>query len=67
MSLSAAEALRVSSEVSRSNSPGLAARYPLLEALLEAKELKLKGIYTIRDAAQIFGTSVRTIQDWVRD
>jgi excisionase family DNA binding protein len=50
-----------------SNSPEEGTRYALLEALLEVKGLKLKGIYTIRDAAQIFGTSVRTIQDWVRD
>ena len=67
MSLSVAEVPRVSSEASRPDSPGSIARYPLLEALMEAKGLKLKGIYTIRDAAQIFGTSVRTIQEWVRD
>jgi excisionase family DNA binding protein len=50
-----------------SNSPQHVARYPLLEALLEQKGLELKGIYTVRDAARIFGVSVRTIQDWVRD
>ena len=50
-----------------SNSPQHVARYPLLEALLEQKGLELKGIYTVRDAARIFGVSVRTIQDWVRN
>jgi excisionase family DNA binding protein len=50
-----------------SNSPQHVARYPLLEALLEQKALELKGIYTVRDAARIFGVSVRTIQDWVRN
>ena len=42
-------------------------RYPLLEALLEQRGLKLKGLYTIRDAATIFNVSRRTIQEWVRD
>jgi len=41
--------------------------YPLLQPLLEQKSLGLKGIYTIRDAATIFGVSRRTIQEWVRD
>lgn len=41
-------------------------RYPLLEALLREKGLTLTGIYTVRDAAQIFGVSTRTIQEWVR-
>jgi NADPH-dependent curcumin reductase CurA len=44
--------------------PGL---YPLLEALLKEKGLALKGIYKYKDAAEIFGASVRTIQQWVRD
>ena len=39
--------------------------YPLLERLLVEKGLRLKGIYTNKDAAEIFGCSVRTIQDWV--
>ncbi len=42
-------------------------QYPLLESLLEQKGLKLLGIYTVRDAAKIFGVSRRTIQEWVRD
>lgn len=42
------------------------AKYPLLESLLGQKNLSLKGTYTNRDAADIFGVSVRTIQDWVR-
>jgi excisionase family DNA binding protein len=39
----------------------------LLEEVLKEKRLPLKGIYTYKDAAQIFGASVRTIQQWVRD
>lgn len=42
-------------------------RYPLLEALLEQRGLPLQGIYTVGDAAAIFGVSRRTIQEWVRD
>ena len=41
--------------------------FPLLESLLRLRGLDLKPIYTIPDAAQIFGTSKRTIQEWVRD
>jgi hypothetical protein len=41
--------------------------YPLLEALLEQKGLQLRGIYTVRDVAHIFGVSRRTIQEWCRD
>lgn len=37
----------------------------LLEQLLFEKGLQLKGIYTNRDAATIFGVSVRTLQDWI--
>jgi len=39
--------------------------YPLLERLLVERGLWLKGIYTNKDAAEIFGCSVRTIQDGV--
>ena len=42
-------------------------RYPLLESLLAARGLSLKGIYTNTDAAKIFGVSKRTILDWLRD
>ena len=52
---------------SMTSSLGVSAHYPLLEPLLRQKGLLLKGIYTIPDAAQIFETSKRTIQDWVRD
>ncbi len=48
-----------------SNSSGVC--YPLLQALLAQGALPLQGIYTNRDAARIFGVSVRTIQDWSRD
>ena len=49
------------------NSENQASRYPLLEALLKEKGLALKGIYKYTDAAEIFGASVRTIQQYVRD
>jgi len=38
-------------------------KFPLLESLLSEKGLRLKGTYTNRDVAEIFGVSVRTIQD----
>ena len=41
--------------------------YALLEALLVQLGLNLKGRYKISDAAEIFGVSRRTIQDWIRD
>jgi Helix-turn-helix domain len=41
--------------------------YPLLQALLSQKNLSLKGTYTIRDVALMFGVSVRTISDWCAD
>jgi hypothetical protein len=44
-------------------------RYPLLESVLRQKGLKLKGIYTVEDAREIFGAgkriSRRTIQDLI--
>jgi len=42
-------------------------KYPLLEALLDEKGLSLRGTYTNRDVANIFGVSTRTIQDWSRN
>lgn len=42
-------------------------RYPLLDSLLAQKGLAPKGIYTIRDAAQIFGVSAHTLLEWARD
>ena len=39
-----------------------AVRYPLLETVLAHKGLPLKGTYTVRDAAALFGVSPRTIQ-----
>ena len=50
-----------------SNSESQASRYPLLESLLKQKGLRLQGIYKYEDAKQIFGGSVRTIQQYVRD
>ena len=38
---------------------------PLLASLLAQKGLVLKGTYTVRDVADIFGVSVRAIQDRV--
>lgn len=43
------------------------AKYPLLKTLLDERRLSLKGTYTNRDVAKIFGVSVRTIQDWSRN
>jgi excisionase family DNA binding protein len=40
---------------------------PTLEHLLTEKGLQLKGVYTNHNAAEIFGVSPRTIQEWVRD
>ena len=39
---------------------------PLLERLLAERGLSLKGLYSNHDAAEIFGVSTRTIQDWIR-
>lgn len=41
-------------------------QFPLLEALLGAKGLFLKGTYTNRDVAGLFDVGVRTIQEWIR-
>ena len=49
------------------NSESQPTRYPLLESLLAQKGLSLQGIYKYKDAARIFGASVRTIQQYVRD
>lgn len=38
---------------------------PLLESLLAQKGLALNGTYTVGDVADMFGVSVRTIQDRV--
>lgn len=49
--------------------PRATARYPLFESVLQQKGLKMKGIYTVEDAREIFGTSKkvsrRTIQDLI--
>jgi hypothetical protein len=42
-------------------------RFPLLEALLRAKGLSLKGTYTNRDVAGLFDVAVRTMQEWSRN
>lgn len=41
--------------------------FPLLDDLLKQKGLQRKGIYTNRDAAEIFGVVPRTIQQWSAD
>ena len=43
------------------NSP--ATKYPLLQEMLDLKNLKLQATYTIRDLAQLFSVSVRSIQN----
>jgi len=42
-------------------------RFPLLEALLCQRGMSLKGVYRNRDVADLFGVSIRTIQDWSRN
>jgi hypothetical protein len=39
--------------------------YPLLKAVLSAKQLPVKGVWTIADVAQIFGVRNRAIYDWI--
>jgi excisionase family DNA binding protein len=41
--------------------------YPFLEALVAQLGLTLKGRYTLKDAAQILGVSIRTLQDRIRN
>jgi hypothetical protein len=49
--------------------PSAPVAYPLFESVLRQKGLKLKGIYTVEDAREIFGAgkkvSRRTIQDLI--
>jgi hypothetical protein len=40
-------------------------KYPLLEELLSSMGLSLKGVYTNRDVAAMFGVDVRSIQEWI--
>jgi excisionase family DNA binding protein len=40
-------------------------KYPLLEAVLSAKGLRLKGVWTIADVAEIFGVHSRAIYEWI--
>jgi transposase len=44
-----------------------APKYLLLEGILAARGMTLKATYTNRDASEILGVSVRTVQDWIRD
>jgi hypothetical protein len=37
-------------------------KFPLLETILAHKGLQLKGTYTVRDVAELFGVCVRAIQ-----
>lgn len=39
--------------------------YPLLEGVLSAKGLPLRGVWTIADVAEIFGVRNRAIYDWI--
>jgi transposase len=40
-------------------------RYPRLEAILSMKNLPLKPMYSNRDVAEIFGVTIKTIQNYV--
>jgi hypothetical protein len=42
-------------------------KYPLLETLLSAKGLPVKGVWTIADVAQIFNVQNRAIYDWINN
>jgi transposase len=50
-----------------SDQPQPSTMYPLLQAIVAARGMTLKAIYTNRDAAEIFAVSVRTVQDWIRE
>ena len=39
--------------------------YPLLEALLFAKQVAVKAVWTIGDVAALFGVRNRAIYDWI--
>lgn len=41
------------------------ARYPLLETVLACKGMPMKAIFTIKDLANLFNVSIRTIQSRV--
>jgi excisionase family DNA binding protein len=49
------------------NAPTEWSATPLLDSLLCQKGMKPMGIYSVRDAAKLFGVTSRTIQDWIRD
>jgi Helix-turn-helix domain len=40
--------------------------YPLLEQILKLKDLSLQAVYSNREVAQIFGVSIRAIQDRIK-
>jgi hypothetical protein len=40
-------------------------RFPLLEEMLSTRGEALKSLYSNDDVAQLFGVSVRAIQDWI--
>jgi hypothetical protein len=42
-------------------------KYPLLEAVLLAKGLPDKGIWTIADVANLFGIRNRAVYDWINN
>ena len=42
-------------------------KYPLLEELLRLRALPLKATFTNKDIAELFETSIRTIQNLVSD
>lgn len=52
-------------DANASMSDQLLEKYALLEAVLAAKGLADKGVWTISDVAQIFDVQKRAIYDWV--
>jgi hypothetical protein len=55
----------MTSDAEGSNQP--AGKHPLLEALLTAKGLPDKGVWSIRDVAVIFDVCKRAIYDWINN
>jgi hypothetical protein len=54
-----------SNNMSQTSSAKTAPKYPLLEELLSAQSEPLKALYSNKDVANLFGVSVRAIQDWI--
>lgn len=45
--------------------PSQSPKYPLLEEILALRQMTLQAMYTVREVAQLFGVTVRSIQSRV--